>query len=136
MNLNCHPPLFFSLLSTSAFKFKLTQFYISKCLKRERKKTCELSYVSKQQVNRNLQGYDPESQLLQQSWPKYDSKFNIAYSIACTIWLPNHAVILETQGGWPIQSTGQIQPVRSTWSGTKGIVNAKSRCDNISFPPD
>lgn len=54
VNLNCHPFLFFSLLSTSAFTFKLTQFHISKCLKRERKRTCELSYISKQQVNRNL----------------------------------------------------------------------------------
>lgn len=38
--------------------------------------------------------------------------------------------------GWPIQSTGQIQPVESTWSGIEGLVSAKPCCDNISFLPD
>lgn len=49
-------------------------------------------------MDRNLHGYNSESQSWEQSWPKYDSEFNIAYSIA-PYGFPIMAVFLGTQSG-------------------------------------
>lgn len=73
--------------------------------------------------------------LWEQSWPKYDSKFNIAYSIA-PYGFPIMAVFLGTQSGQFSQQANSMQwnapgvKLREEW------MNAKPSCDNISFLPD